>query len=191
MNNGWLHKNECQHTGVTNLCDSPRQREYLPQFTLWNHHYLLPPFLSFQLSFWKLHGYKHCFCIDITSRLAGSLLHSFAMRAEGKFCCQGESSEQGGYYSHKQLLTKVFSQLVEGTKCVSQPQRTTVAFLILVALLREQASSPCISLSHTAKQWFKICSSWMQCESLNKWILCEWIMRMRDMRSTLWTRELH
>lgn len=120
----------------------PQGRDYLPQFTLWNHHYVLSPCLSFQLNFWKLHGYKHCFCIDITSRLAGSLLRSFATRAEGKFCCQGESSAQGGYYSHKQLLTKVFSQLVEGTKCVSQPQRTTVAFLSLVALLREQASHP-------------------------------------------------
>lgn len=69
-------------------------------------------------------------------------VQSFAMRAGGKFCCQGESSAQEGYYSHKQLHRKISSQLQAGRKCVSQPQRTTVAFLILVASLCEQDSHP-------------------------------------------------
>lgn len=51
-----------------------------------------------------------------------------------------------------QAASKISSQLQAGRKCVSQPQRTTVAFLILVALLCEQASHPSFHRSESCSQ---------------------------------------
>lgn len=63
---------------------TPQGRDYLLRFSL----EISTLCLSLQFHISKLHGYKHCFHIDITSRLAGSFLRSFAMKAEGKFSCQ-------------------------------------------------------------------------------------------------------
>lgn len=50
MNPGWVHETDRQHTRMTNLYDSQRQKDYLFQITLWNHHYLLSPCFGFFFS---------------------------------------------------------------------------------------------------------------------------------------------
>lgn len=113
--------------------------------TIWS----LPVFLSNSI-FQNYMGTNMAF---VLTSLAGCLA---ASRAE---LCHESSrqvllprrifSAQEGYYSHKQPYTKISSQLEAGRKCVSQPQRTIVAFLILEALLCEWASHPSFHLSES------------------------------------------